>query len=97
MTCTVLLMPGGGKAIICNRGKRKQVCSICKRNPVEFLCDWPVGKGKKSKKTCDKALCKTCARETGVNTHYCFVHPIDVGQTELPLLPPGLLPEDLRR
>ena len=94
MTCETIRIPGGGIAIICNRGKRDQLCSICKKRPVEFLCDWPIGKGKK---TCDKALCKLCARETGVNTHYCFVHPSNVAQTELPLLPPGLLPKELRR
>ena len=37
---------------------------------AEILCDYPMGRGK----TCDIALCESCAREVGDDRHLCLLH-----------------------
>ena len=37
---------------------------------ADLLCDYPMGDGK----TCDLNLCSACAREVGVDQHFCDVH-----------------------
>lgn len=36
----------------------------------DFLCDYPVGKGK----TCDRPMCDDHAHEIGYELHYCEAH-----------------------
>ena len=45
-------------------------CKECGDCGDEFLCDYPVGKGK----TCDAPLCGYHAREVAPNVHYCSGH-----------------------
>lgn len=37
---------------------------------ADLLCDHPIGDGK----TCDLALCDTCARKVGEDLHLCRIH-----------------------
>ncbi|EGR4213423.1 hypothetical protein NTH44_003596 [Vibrio metoecus] len=47
-------------------------CHECGNNwpEAEFICDYPVG----DDKTCDRMLCKNCARVVGRDMHYCQTH-----------------------
>lgn len=56
----------------CGPGVRHDwVCGIdgC-AHESEFLCDYPIGKGK----TCDIPLCKDHSVKVGSNFHLCPVH-----------------------
>ena len=44
-------------------------CAMCDSGS-EYLCDYPVGKGK----TCDLPLCAEHAKEIAPNLHYCPGH-----------------------
>lgn len=64
MTCTPLQLDGGGRAIVCTRGRpRQQRCAACGA-PAEYLCDGPpaatAGQG-----TCDAPLCAACRTPRG--------------------------------
>lgn len=61
--------------IACTRGPRKQKCSFC-GNVSTLLCDFPVAGG-----TCDKPLCRQCARSIGPNVDHCFAHVV-LGEKE---------------
>lgn len=61
MPCDPLDLGNGAVAIICSRGKRGKVCSACKRNQATLLCDFPLT-GAKMGKTCDRDLCRSCAK-----------------------------------
>ena len=69
MPCQHVKIPGGGYAIICGRGKRPIICSVCHRIGSK-LCDWPVGNGK----TCDRPLCDACAVSGGKEIDFCPSH-----------------------
>lgn len=74
MPCTPIKLPGGGVAIACTRGRRPRRtpdCSCCTQREGPLLCDFPIGNGK----TCDKPLCRDCARRVGPNRDYCPSHP----------------------
>lgn len=58
-------IPGGG--IIC--GNLGPHCTQC-AGVSDVLCDFPVGDGK----TCDRALCKACAKKVAPDTDYCNDH-----------------------
>ncbi len=72
MPCRATSLPGGGYAIVCTRGKRPIMCSICGR-PGNKLCDFPLT-GEKAGKTCDRPLCAKCAVHVEPNTDFCRTH-----------------------
>lgn len=54
MGCDSFNLPGGGQAIICSRGRRRQRCAFCGR-PASHLCDGR--KPRRKSGTCDRPLC----------------------------------------
>ena len=71
MPCNHVNLPDGGYAIVCSRGGRSKVCSVCKRQTRDAkLCDFPVGPGK----TCDRVLCPACATHKDPDIDYCPEH-----------------------
>lgn len=63
MTCDVIDIPGGGRAIVCSRGRRakRKPCATCKEL-CDLLCD---GHG------CDKPLCPSCAVSPSRDIDFC--------------------------
>ena len=72
MTCH-RVVADGMVGFICVRGVRRRQCSSCKQRPASFECDFPLS-GKKTGKTCDKAICEGCAAEVGPDRHFCPPH-----------------------
>ena len=72
MPCYTVDLQGGGHAIVCTRGRRPIVCSVC-RLPGNKLCDFPL-MGAKTGKTCDRPLCDRCAISGGKGIDYCPTH-----------------------
>lgn len=76
MPCIRLIQDGQVVGFVCGDGVHDYEfpsCSECGDNypvVVEFLCDFPVG----DEKTCDRLLCKSCARVVGKDMHYCETH-----------------------
>jgi hypothetical protein len=62
MGCEFINHGGGATAIICSRGQRVAVCSVCKARKSSKLCDYPL-RGRKAGKTCDAKLCERCAQQ----------------------------------
>lgn len=64
---------GGLEAIVCSRGRRKQLCSVaeCYSNGT-LLCDFPDAKRKSG--TCDKPVCHRHATKIGPDVDYCPAH-----------------------
>jgi hypothetical protein len=61
MTCEVVDMPDGGRAIVCYPGKRKPTAKPCACGSgqlADLLCDWKTPEGPAP--TCDKPLCPIC-------------------------------------
>lgn len=73
MPCNTMKLPGGGFAIVCTRGRRPNLCDVCKHRPFEVLCDYPLA-GAKAGKTCDRKLCRGCAKHVGENKDLCPPH-----------------------
>jgi hypothetical protein len=82
MVCTRVPMPGGGVAIICQRGQRRPRCSACKAAPATRQCDWPLT-GAKAGRTCDANLCDSCAVSAGPDVDHCPAHARHARQLEL--------------
>lgn len=82
MRCTRVNV-GGVVATICGP-KKIPVCAFC-GSIGGLLCDFPT----KSKKTCDKPLCRRCAIAIAPNVDLCPDHPLPATQLvlELPSLP----------
>lgn len=75
MTCQKIPTPGGGVAIICERGRpRHKPCSVtgC-RSPGEFACDYPL-RGAKAGATCSRLLCKAHAIKQDGELDFCPSH-----------------------
>jgi hypothetical protein len=68
MTCYSIVKEGKHVGFLC--GDFGPHCTECSQVGDEFLCDYPVGKGK----TCDKGLCADHAHEVAPNVHYCPGH-----------------------
>lgn len=69
MPCYTIKDPNFGTMFLC--GKFGPHCrGGCGAPGDEFLCDWPVGKGK----TCDAPLCADHAHEVAPEVHYCPGH-----------------------
>jgi hypothetical protein len=64
MTCTVVTLPSGVRAIVCGPTRR---CA-CGRKGV-LLCDWKVGDG-----TCDKPICGVCSTSPAPDKDLCPEH-----------------------
>lgn len=61
MTCTPLDFGNGVTGFACSRGaKRPVLCSRCKTNRAERLCDYPL-RGARAGGTCSAPLCVQCA------------------------------------
>lgn len=69
MACHHLTLPGGDRAIICDRTKPKRC--LCGQ-PATRLCDWKVTKSRSG--TCDKPLCANCSTEPAKNKDLCRDH-----------------------
>ncbi len=74
MRCTPFVSPDGKiTGYICGPRRPVKKCSACKVRDASLECDFPLA-GKKLGKTCDAALCASCATEKGPNRHYCPPH-----------------------
>ena len=74
MTCHHLDLGKGMTAIVCTPRQRRKRCSSpgC-TNWGELLCDFPVVReGKEG--TCDKAMCRRCAKSVGPDRDFCRPH-----------------------
>jgi hypothetical protein len=67
--CEFISLPGGGRAILCSRGRRK-FCQFCSKEAATLLCDGPPPRGAK-RKTCDASVCRSCATHVGPNRDLC--------------------------
>jgi hypothetical protein len=64
--CTVVDLPGGSRAILCTRGrKRRHRCAFC-RALGDILCDGVV-----DGRSCDARCCRACALSVGKNRDLC--------------------------
>ena len=77
--CEHVELENGGYMILCHSGPDPRAkCVVCGVKGADRLCDWPVGNGK----TCDRPLCRRCARhpvpefgkEESADTDYCPEH-----------------------
>jgi len=58
---------------VCSRGRQaSKPCVGCGR-PSDLLCDYPLH-GEKNGKTCDKPICRRCAKHVGHNRDFCPAH-----------------------
>jgi hypothetical protein len=71
LRCTTVPLPGGGTAIVCQRGARRgnPRCSYCDR-PARYQCDEPVGPSA----TCDRWLCDRHRFPNGADVDHCPEH-----------------------
>lgn len=76
MACTPIVKNGKNVGFICGDFSLDEIkletCVECGDNhpAAEFLCDYPVG----NDKTCDRVLCRKCAKTVGHDMHYCPTH-----------------------
>lgn len=74
MTCHRITLPGGGFAIVCERGRRSKTkpCSVpgCGR-PSSYQCDHPVDL---FGATCDAHLCRIHRTPIGPEKDLCPTH-----------------------
>jgi hypothetical protein len=75
MTCDVVTMPDGGRAIVCS-SRRRQRCKC--GNAATLLCDWKVA-GKKTG-TCDAPLCPRCTTSPVADKDLCGAHAAAFGE-----------------
>lgn len=69
--------PGGGVAHVKMSKPRRNLCCSC-RAYATLQCDWPKDGGG----TCDKSVCRTCARNVGPDRDYCPFHRGEPALTE---------------
>lgn len=55
--------------IVCGHRPRRKQCCSCK-GYAGLQCDYPIAEGK----TCDKHVCRSCARAIGPDVDYCPFH-----------------------
>ena len=70
MTCTLVTLPDGTRAIVCGPKPRVQRCA-CGR-PGTQLCDWKTPHAKKP--TCDAPICLTCTYVPAPDKDLCPTH-----------------------
>lgn len=78
MTCHTVKLPGGGAAIVCERGPRPKPKYCACGAKATRLCDAPTGKGR----TCDRPLCDGCTSSPAPEVDHCPEHS---NQSRLPL------------
>ena len=92
MPCTLMKLPNGAVAIVKHAAPRPRACSVCgvKTRDVK-LCDYilrPAGQvvseldgmtAHVEAKTCDAALCQSCAVHREPDTDYCPSHAAALG------------------
>lgn len=69
MPCDRFQTPGGGVAIVCTRGRRRNKCCACELQGG-LQCDWKVSPTKR----CDRHICPEHAQEVAPNKHLCPEH-----------------------
>lgn len=70
MTCDVVQLENGTRAIVCS-GIRRQRCVGC-GGSANLLCDWKVPSRKSG--TCDAAICATCTHAPAPDKDLCPPH-----------------------
>lgn len=73
MTCDVVTLPGGGRAIVCSAHRRHFARCACGRIAT-LLCDWkmPQNGG-----TCDAPICARCTTSPAREKDLCAKHARD--------------------
>ncbi len=69
MACETVIMPGGGRAIVCGT-RRRQRCA-CGR-PATLLCDWKAPR--KRSGPCDAPICEPCSINVAPDKDLCPAH-----------------------
>jgi hypothetical protein len=70
MPCRTIRLPDGSVAIVRMAASRPRICTVCTRLTRDaVLCDFPV-----KSKTCDRVLCKECAKHVEPDLDYCPKH-----------------------
>lgn len=69
MTCDLIDLPGGGRAIVCSSRKRQR-CECGKS--ATLLCDWKVPDHRSG--TCDRPICRACATSVAPEKDLCPQH-----------------------
>jgi hypothetical protein len=74
MPCDKVDLGDGAFAIACSRGGRTPPCATpgC-GGRGQFLCDYPLA-GKRTGKTCDRAMCARCRVSMGPERDFCASH-----------------------
>ena len=72
MTCELVELPGGGKAIICGPSGDYSKCACGRR--ATRLCDGPRMKRNRLNDTCDRPLCDECAVRVDADHDLCPKH-----------------------
>lgn len=71
MTCQTVILPDGGRAIVCGpRGRAKRCCSC--NQPATRECDWKVEAHRSG--TCDLPICANCAVSPAEEKDLCPAH-----------------------
>jgi len=70
MPCEIIKTPGGGYAIACRRGERRQQCHYCSK-AAPYLCDFfgPI-----TKKICDRPICEDHREKISSDVDHCKLH-----------------------
>lgn len=85
MPCERVPMAGGGFAVVCARRSPRRKCKVCGERDATLLCDGPRASRARApllfatpapldERTCDLAMCSTCAYEAGPDRHLCPTH-----------------------
>lgn len=69
MTCTVVTLPTGERAIVCTTTRRRR-CACGRQAPL--LCDWKVPA--RTSGTCDRPICRTCSTSPAEGKDLCPDH-----------------------
>lgn len=68
MTCSVLQLENGARAIVCS-GRRKPARCVGCGGQADLLCDWRTPDG-----TCDKPICANCSTSPAQDKDLCPEH-----------------------
>lgn len=75
MTCTVVDLDNGARAIVCTTGRAAR-CVSC-GNRAGLLCDWKVPSRRSG--TCDKPICARCSYSPAPEKDLCPNHAAEWG------------------
>lgn len=71
MTCETVLLPNGGRAIVCGSSQRAKRCVGCGQR-ASRECDWKVKSHRSG--TCDLPICANCAVAPAPEKDLCPAH-----------------------